>query len=86
MSPQCIEIVAFPRPALIEMRRFGRTKPIPNHEEIKRTETQIFSSLKEADTSLKFSEVCFKQGISQPTHYSWKSKYGDTNVAELERL
>jgi putative transposase len=42
--------------------------------------------LKEADGGLKVAEVCRKHGISQPTYYNWKSKYGGLSVAELKRI
>jgi putative transposase len=41
------------------------------------TETQIVSILKEADGGIKVSDLCRQHGISQPTYYQWKSKYGD---------
>ena len=50
------------------------------------TETQIVSILKEADTGVKVSDLCRKHGISQPTYYSWKSKYGGLSVSELKRI
>jgi putative transposase len=50
------------------------------------TETQIVSILKEADAGLKVTDVCRKHGISQPTFYNWKSKYGGMSVAELKRV
>lgn len=50
------------------------------------TETQIVSILKEADAGLKVSDVCRKHGISQPTFYKWKSKYGGMSPAELKRV
>src|SRR6218665_2349331 len=50
------------------------------------TETQIVSILKEADAGLKVSEVCRKHGISQPTYYNWKSKYGGMSPSELKRV
>lgn len=50
------------------------------------TETQIVSILKEADAGLKVIDVCRKHGISQPTFYNWKSKYGGMSVAELKRV
>lgn len=50
------------------------------------TETQIVSILKEADAGLKVSDVCRKHGISQPTYYNWKSKYGGMSVPELKRV
>jgi len=40
------------------------------------TETQIVSILKEADTGVKVADLCRQHGISQPTYYNWKSKYG----------
>lgn len=42
--------------------------------------------LKEADAGLKVAEVCRKHGISQPTYYNWKSKYGGLGVSELKRI
>ena len=50
------------------------------------TETQIVSILKEADAGLKVSDVCRKHGISQPTFYNWKSKYGGMSPSELKRV
>jgi len=40
------------------------------------SETQIVAILKEADTGLKVADICRKHGISMPTYYNWKSKYG----------
>lgn len=50
------------------------------------TETQIVSILKEADTGVKVSDLCRQHGISQPTYYNWKSKYGGLSVSELKRI
>jgi putative transposase len=50
------------------------------------TESQIVSILKEADTGKKVAEVCREHGISQPTYYNWKSKYGGLGVSELKRI
>jgi len=50
------------------------------------TESQIVAIIKEADSGLKVAEVCRKHGISQPTYYNWKSKYGGLSVAELKRI
>ena len=44
------------------------------------------SILKEADAGLKVAEICRKHGISQPTYYNWKSKYGGLSVSELKRI
>ncbi len=50
------------------------------------TESQIVAILKEADAGTKVAEVCREHGISQPTYYNWKSKYGGLGVSELKRI
>lgn len=50
------------------------------------TESQIVAILKEADAGMKVAEICRKHGISQPTYYNWKSKYGGLEVSELRRI
>jgi putative transposase len=50
------------------------------------TETQIVSILKEADAGMQVKEVCRKYGISEPTYYSWKSKYGGMQASDLKRM
>lgn len=42
--------------------------------------------LKEADGGMKVTDVCRQHGISQPTYYNWKSKYGGLGVSELKRI
>ena len=42
--------------------------------------------LKEADAGMKVADVCRAHGISQPTFYNWKSKYGGLEVSELRRI
>ena len=34
----------------------------------------------------KVSEICREHGISEPTFYNWKSKYGGMSVSELQRV
>ncbi|MDB4723740.1 transposase [Akkermansiaceae bacterium] len=50
------------------------------------SESQIVAILKEADAGLKVAEICRKHGISQPTYYNWKSKYGGMSASELKRI
>lgn len=50
------------------------------------TESQMVAILKEADAGMKVADVCRKHGISQPTYYNWKSKYGGLSVSELKRI
>jgi len=50
------------------------------------SETQIVSILKEADAGVPVKEVCRKYGISSPTYYNWKSKFGGMDASQLKRL
>ena len=50
------------------------------------TESQIIGILKQQEAGLKVSELCREHGISQPTFYNWKAKYGGMEVAQLKRI
>ena len=49
------------------------------------TETQIVAILKQGDAGMSIKELCRKNGISEPTYYNWKSKYGGMQASELKR-
>jgi len=49
------------------------------------SETQIVAILKEADAGMLVKDICRKHGISSPTYYSWKSKYGGMEASDLKR-
>lgn len=50
------------------------------------TESQIISILKQQETGSKVSDICREHSISEPTFYSWKSKYGGMDTSQLKRL
>jgi putative transposase len=50
------------------------------------TESQIVAILKEGEAGLPVAEILRKHGISRPTYFNWKSKYGGASVTELRRL
>lgn len=50
------------------------------------TETQIVAILKEADAGVLVKDLCRKHGISEPTYYNWKSKYGGMEASDLKRM
>jgi putative transposase len=50
------------------------------------TETQIVSILKQADAGIPVKDVCRQPGISTPTYYQWKSKYGGMEASDLKRV
>ena len=49
------------------------------------SESQIVAILKEADAGMLVKDLCRKHGISSPTYYSWKSKYGGMEASDLKR-
>lgn len=50
------------------------------------TEEQIIAVLREAEAGAKAKDLCRKHGISEPTFYSWKAKYGGMTVSDARRL
>ena len=50
------------------------------------TEAQILKVLKSQEEGKKVSEICREYGISEPTFYNWKSKYGGMTLSELQRV
>ena len=50
------------------------------------SESKIISILNEHEKGRSVSEICREYGISQPTFYNWKSKYGGMNISQLKKL
>ena len=50
------------------------------------TEEQIVAILKEQQAGIAVTELCRKHGVSSPTFYKWKAKYGGLDVSEARRL
>jgi len=60
-----------------------------NSEKMKKsrfTESQIISILRQQELGAKVSDLCREHGISPPTFYSWRSKYGGMEVSQLKRI
>jgi putative transposase len=49
-------------------------------------EEQIIGVLREQEAGLKVAELCRKHGISEPTFYAWKAKFGGMSVSDAKRL
>lgn len=50
------------------------------------TEEQIAFALKQAELGMPVNEVCRKLGVSEPTFYRWKSKFGGMLPSDMKRL
>ena len=50
------------------------------------TEEQIIGILGEQAAGLAVTELCRRHGVSSPTFYKWKAKYGGLDVSEARRL
>ena len=50
------------------------------------TEEQVIGILKEQESGIPTGEICRKYGISGPTFYKWKAKFGGMSVSDARRL
>ena len=50
------------------------------------SEAQIAEILKEGESGVPISDLIRKHGISRPTYFNWRAKYGGVSVSELKRL
>ena len=50
------------------------------------TEEQIIQILKEQEAGERTADVFRRHGISQPTFYKWKSKFGGMEVSDARKL
>ena len=50
------------------------------------SEEQIIGVLREQEAGLRVAEVCRTHGISEPTFYAWKAKFGGMSVSDARRL
>ena len=50
------------------------------------SESQIIGILKQQEAGAQVSALCREHGISPPTFYNWRSKYGGLEVSQLKRI
>ena len=47
---------------------------------------QIIGILREQETGVAVADLCRKHGLSSPTFYKWKARFGGMDVSEARRL
>ncbi len=50
------------------------------------SENQIITILKAVEAGRTVRDVCREHEVSEPTYYTWKSKYGGMEAADIRRL
>ena len=50
------------------------------------TEEQIIQALKEHQAGATVAELCRHHGVSQPTFYKWRHKFGGLEITDAKRL
>ena len=50
------------------------------------TEEQIIGILREQEAGVPVADLCRKHGLSSPTFYKWKAKFGGLEVSDAKRL
>ncbi len=49
------------------------------------TEHQIIAVIKSVEPGRIVKDVCREAGISEATHYNWKSRYGGMEVSDIKK-
>ena len=49
-------------------------------------EAQVLGILHQRDQGQTVVQICREHGISEPTFYGWRSKFGGMSVRELQRI
>ena len=50
------------------------------------SESEIVYAVKQAEAGVPMKELARKYGVSEPTLYRWRKKYGGLSVSEMRRL
>jgi len=50
------------------------------------TESQIVAAIQKQENGMSTRDVCRELGISEPTFYNWKAKYGGMAVSDVQKM
>jgi putative transposase len=55
-------------------------------EKVEIPESQIVEILKEGEAGVPVADLIRRHGISRPTYFNWRAKYGGVSASELKRI
>lgn len=50
------------------------------------TESQIVSAIKKQESGIPVKDICRELGISEPTFFNWKAKYGGMEISDVKKM
>ncbi|MCR6722090.1 MAG: transposase [Chitinophagaceae bacterium] len=50
------------------------------------TESQIVASIQKQEAGIPVKEICRDLGITEPTFYNWKAKYGGMQTSDVKKM
>lgn len=50
------------------------------------TDSQIMTTLKQAENGVPVSELCREHGMSSATFYKWRANFGDMDASMVKRM
>lgn len=50
------------------------------------TESQIVAAIQKQEAGIAVKDICRDLGISEPTFYNWKAKYGGMQSSDVKKL
>ncbi len=50
------------------------------------TQEEIVNILREREAGAKMTDICDRYGISRPTFYGWRAKFGGLSISSAQRL
>ena len=75
-----------PKIVPVIIRDYSLTLGKKQYEKTRFSETKIVTILQSNEAGSTVKDICREHGISEPTFYNWKAKYGGREVSEIRRM
>ena len=75
-----------PKIVPVIIRDYSLTLGKKQYEKTRFSETKIVTILQSNEAGRTVKDICREHGISEPTFYNWKAKYGGMEVSEIRRI